>query len=112
MRFYDIDKNVVYWYHGIDVQGDKEHKLFTSEFDDDIEAIPMYEQIYAFGRSNSNLINLYLATMNDSIKISLNILLIALKNTFKIMTTAHLFKKNSTMIGVTIKLGVGNKIVV
>lgn len=47
MRFYDIDENVVYWYHGIDVQGDKEHKLFTSEFDDDIEAIPMYEQIYA-----------------------------------------------------------------
>ncbi len=47
MRFYDIDENVVYWYHGIDVQGDKENKLFTSEFDDDIEAIPMYEQIYA-----------------------------------------------------------------
>ena len=47
MRFYDIDENIVYWYHGIDVQGDKEHKLFTSEFDDDIEAIPMYEQIYA-----------------------------------------------------------------
>lgn len=47
MRFYDLDEGVVYWYHGIDVQGDKEHKLFTSEFDDDIEAIPMYEQIYA-----------------------------------------------------------------
>lgn len=47
MRFYDIDENVVYWYHGIDVKGEREHKLFTSEFDDDIEAIPMYEQIYA-----------------------------------------------------------------
>lgn len=47
MRFYDVDENVVYWYHGIDVKGDREHKLFTSEFDDDIEAIPMYEQIYA-----------------------------------------------------------------
>jgi len=47
MRFYDTDENVVYWYHGIDVQGDREHKLFTSEFDDDMEAIPMYEQIYA-----------------------------------------------------------------
>ncbi len=47
MRFYDIDENVVYWYHGIDVDGDKEKKIFTSEFGDDYDAIPMYEQIYA-----------------------------------------------------------------
>ncbi|HRY28476.1 MAG TPA: AGE family epimerase/isomerase [Elusimicrobiota bacterium] len=47
MRFYDTDENVVYWYHGIDVKGDGEHKIFASEFGDDYDAIPMYEQIYA-----------------------------------------------------------------
>lgn len=47
MRFFDVDENVVYWYHGIDVNGDKETKIFTSEFGDDYDAIPMYEQIYA-----------------------------------------------------------------
>jgi mannose/cellobiose epimerase-like protein (N-acyl-D-glucosamine 2-epimerase family) len=47
MRFYDIDDNIVYWYHGIDTFGDKETKIFTSEFGDDYDAIPMYEQIYA-----------------------------------------------------------------
>lgn len=47
MRFYDVDENVVYWYHGIDVDGTKEKKVFTSEFGDDYDAIPMYEQIYA-----------------------------------------------------------------
>lgn len=47
MRFYDVDNNVVYWYHGIDVEGGSEKKIFTSEFGDDYDAIPMYEQIYA-----------------------------------------------------------------
>lgn len=47
MRFYDLDENVVYWYHGIDVKHGREHKVFTSEFGDDYDAIPMYEQIYA-----------------------------------------------------------------
>lgn len=47
MRFYDLDENVVYWYHGIDIKGDYEHKVFASEFGDDYDAIPMYEQIYA-----------------------------------------------------------------
>lgn len=48
MRFYDVDENIVYWYHGIDITGDKEdHKVFTSEFGDDYDAVPMYEQIYA-----------------------------------------------------------------
>lgn len=47
MRFYDYDENIIYWYHGIDVKGDKEHKIFASEFGDDWDAIPMYEQIYA-----------------------------------------------------------------
>ncbi len=47
MRFVDQDEDIVYWYHGIDVQGDREQKIFTSEFGDDYDAIPAYEQIYA-----------------------------------------------------------------
>ncbi|HEX6355572.1 AGE family epimerase/isomerase [Actinophytocola sp.] len=47
MRFVDRDEDVVYWYHGIDVNNGSERKLFTSEFGDDYEAIPAYEQIYA-----------------------------------------------------------------
>ena len=47
MRFYDQDEDVVYWYHGIKIEGDKESKLLTSEFGDDYYSIPMYEQIYA-----------------------------------------------------------------
>jgi mannose/cellobiose epimerase-like protein (N-acyl-D-glucosamine 2-epimerase family) len=47
MRFYDRDENIVYWYHGIDVHGQRETKVFASEFGDDFDAIPAYEQIYA-----------------------------------------------------------------
>jgi mannose/cellobiose epimerase-like protein (N-acyl-D-glucosamine 2-epimerase family) len=47
MRFYDSDEKVVYWYHGIDVQGQRETKVFASEFGDDFDGIPAYEQIYA-----------------------------------------------------------------
>ena len=47
MRFYDPDEKVVYWYHGIDVHGIREDKIFASEFGDDYDAIPAYEQIYA-----------------------------------------------------------------
>jgi mannose/cellobiose epimerase-like protein (N-acyl-D-glucosamine 2-epimerase family) len=47
MRFLDLDENIVYWYHGIDVHGRRETKIFSSEFGDDFDAIPAYEQIYA-----------------------------------------------------------------
>jgi mannose/cellobiose epimerase-like protein (N-acyl-D-glucosamine 2-epimerase family) len=47
MRVVDPDHGIVYWYHGISLDGDQETKLFTSQFDDDYNAIPMYEQIYA-----------------------------------------------------------------
>ncbi len=47
MRFLDLDEGIVYWYHGIDVQGKREQKIFASEFGDDYDAIPAYEQIYA-----------------------------------------------------------------
>jgi mannose/cellobiose epimerase-like protein (N-acyl-D-glucosamine 2-epimerase family) len=47
MRFFDADDDIVYWYHGIDVHGEREEKVFASEFGDDFYAIPAYEQIYA-----------------------------------------------------------------
>lgn len=47
MRFHDPDHDVLYWYHGIDLSGSREHKLFASEFGDDLQSIPAYEQIYA-----------------------------------------------------------------
>jgi len=47
MRFYDADLDLVYWYHGVKVAGDREEKLLTSEFGDDNDSIPAYEQIYA-----------------------------------------------------------------
>ncbi|HCJ66307.1 MAG TPA: N-acyl-D-glucosamine 2-epimerase, partial [Elusimicrobia bacterium] len=66
MRFYDVDENVVYWYHGIDVKGGREHKVFASEFGDDYDAIPMYEQIYALaGPTQTYRINGDSAIMKD-----------------------------------------------
>lgn len=47
MRFYDPDEDLIYWYHGVKVTGKREQKLLTSEFDDDKDCIPAYEQIYA-----------------------------------------------------------------
>jgi mannose/cellobiose epimerase-like protein (N-acyl-D-glucosamine 2-epimerase family) len=51
MRFYDPDEDLVYWYHGVQVKGDRQLKLLSSEhgdaFSEDRESIPMYEQIYA-----------------------------------------------------------------
>jgi mannose/cellobiose epimerase-like protein (N-acyl-D-glucosamine 2-epimerase family) len=46
-RFYDADEKIIYWYHGIDIQGRRETKVFASEFGDDYYAVPAYEQIYA-----------------------------------------------------------------
>jgi anti-anti-sigma factor len=48
MRFLDIGEGICYWYHAIDVKADgTEQKIFSSEFGDDYDAIPAYEQIYA-----------------------------------------------------------------
>jgi mannose/cellobiose epimerase-like protein (N-acyl-D-glucosamine 2-epimerase family) len=47
LRFVDSDNDVVYWYHGLKRNGISSEKLLTSEFSDDHDAIPMYEQIYA-----------------------------------------------------------------
>jgi len=47
LRFIDHKDGIVYWYHAIDVKGGHERKIFGSEFGDDYDAIPAYEQIYA-----------------------------------------------------------------
>jgi len=48
MRFEDKSEGVVFWYHALDVREDgSEHKILASEFGDDYQAIPCYEQIYA-----------------------------------------------------------------
>jgi mannose/cellobiose epimerase-like protein (N-acyl-D-glucosamine 2-epimerase family) len=47
MRAIDEDAHIVYWYHGMDVQGGSERKILASQFGDDYDAIPAYEQIYA-----------------------------------------------------------------
>ena len=47
MRFYDTEEDLIYWYHGIKVKGKVEQKLLVSEFSDDYDCIPAYEQIYA-----------------------------------------------------------------
>ena len=43
----DSSDRTCYWYHAIDVVGDHERKILASEFGDDYDAIPAYEQIYA-----------------------------------------------------------------
>ncbi|MUG99124.1 STAS domain-containing protein [Scytonema sp. UIC 10036] len=48
MRFLDESEEICYWYHAVDVKPDgSEQKIFSSEFGDDYDAIPAYEQIYA-----------------------------------------------------------------
>ncbi|MFC1401780.1 MULTISPECIES: AGE family epimerase/isomerase [Streptacidiphilus] len=47
MRVADDDGGFVYWYHGIDISPSGQRKVFASEFGDDYDAVPMYEQIYA-----------------------------------------------------------------
>lgn len=48
LRFSDTGEDIVYWYHAIDIKADgKEHKVLASEFGDDYDALPCYEQIYA-----------------------------------------------------------------
>lgn len=46
-RSMDTTEDICFWYHGIDVDGDKIRKILASEFGDDYDAIPAYEQIYA-----------------------------------------------------------------
>jgi mannose/cellobiose epimerase-like protein (N-acyl-D-glucosamine 2-epimerase family)/anti-anti-sigma regulatory factor len=46
--FIDRTEQVAYWYHALVLQPDgTERKVFASEFGDDYDAIPCYEQVYA-----------------------------------------------------------------
>ena len=47
MRAVDEQEGIVYWYHAIDVRDGRERKILASQFGDDYDAIPAYEQIYA-----------------------------------------------------------------
>jgi mannose/cellobiose epimerase-like protein (N-acyl-D-glucosamine 2-epimerase family) len=47
MRATDEKEDIVYWYHAIDVSGTHERKILASQFGDDYDAIPAYEQTYA-----------------------------------------------------------------
>jgi mannose/cellobiose epimerase-like protein (N-acyl-D-glucosamine 2-epimerase family) len=48
LRFSDAGEDIVYWYHAVDIKPNgNEQKIFASEFGDDYDAIPCYEQIYA-----------------------------------------------------------------
>ncbi|WP_030947661.1 AGE family epimerase/isomerase [Streptomyces sp. NRRL S-646] len=47
MRVDDKQDGIVYWYHGMDITPTGRRKVYASEFGDDFDAIPMYEQIYA-----------------------------------------------------------------
>ncbi len=47
LRGVNEKEGFVYWYHAIDVKGDRERKVLASQFGDDYDAIPAYEQIYA-----------------------------------------------------------------
>jgi mannose/cellobiose epimerase-like protein (N-acyl-D-glucosamine 2-epimerase family)/anti-anti-sigma regulatory factor len=47
MRAADEKDGIAYWYHGTDVRQGHERKILASQFGDDYDAIPAYEQIYA-----------------------------------------------------------------
>ena len=55
MRFYDLDENIVYWYHGIDVEGRRETKVFASEFGDDLRRHPGLRADLRAGRPHPDL---------------------------------------------------------
>jgi mannose/cellobiose epimerase-like protein (N-acyl-D-glucosamine 2-epimerase family) len=47
-RFVDRKNGLTHWYHAVDIQPDGSlQKILASEFGDDYDAIPCYEQIYA-----------------------------------------------------------------
>ncbi|WP_051217630.1 AGE family epimerase/isomerase [Paenibacillus assamensis] len=66
------DDNTAFWYHALDQTPDKEKKIFASEFGDDYDAIPAYEQIYALAgptqtyriTGNPQILNIIEKTIN------------------------------------------------
>ena len=72
--FTDVEEDVCYWYHAIDLQPDgSEQKILASEFGDDYDAIAAYEQIYALaGLTQTYRITGDTQIMND-IQLTLNL---------------------------------------
>jgi mannose/cellobiose epimerase-like protein (N-acyl-D-glucosamine 2-epimerase family) len=66
-RNVDVSENVTYWYHAVDeIAPGKYKKIFASEFQDDADAIPAYEQIYALaGPTQTFRVNGDPAILND-----------------------------------------------
>ena len=63
-RCVDSQEDTVYWYHAVDYLGDNRYKkIFASEFGDDYDAIPAYEQIYAL----AGLTQMYRITGNPDV---------------------------------------------
>src|SRR5207247_569969 len=46
-RTVDSSEGIAYWAHAIDIVDATERKILASEFGDDYDALPAYEQIYA-----------------------------------------------------------------
>ena len=55
LRNVDQSEGITYWYHAIEIDEPSEKKILASEFGDDYDAIPAYEQIYALGRPDPDL---------------------------------------------------------
>ncbi len=48
LSVYDKEKDICYWYHAMEIKADgSTAKVFASDFGDDYDAMPCYEQIYA-----------------------------------------------------------------
>ena len=74
MRFLDRSEGIAYWYHGIDVEADgSEQKIFASEFGDDYDAIPAYEQIYALAGLTQTYRITGDATILNDIELTINL---------------------------------------
>jgi mannose/cellobiose epimerase-like protein (N-acyl-D-glucosamine 2-epimerase family) len=64
LRFVDLEQDLVYWYHGVDIRSSAETKLLSSVFADDSQSIPAYEQIYAL----AGLVQTYRVTGNPAVR--------------------------------------------
>lgn len=74
MRFLDEGEGICYWYHAVEIRSDNsEQKIFASEFGDDYDAIPAYEQIYALaGPTQTYRVTGDPAILND-VELTLNL---------------------------------------
>jgi mannose/cellobiose epimerase-like protein (N-acyl-D-glucosamine 2-epimerase family) len=80
----DRSRHIAYWYHAIEVAADgTERKVLASEFGDDYDAIPCYEQIYAL----AGLTQVYRITGEPRIKEIIDLTINLFDRYFKDTTT-------------------------